>query len=240
MPCRDCMFSCQTVCEADFEERLRMAPVGHAVAIPSCLQPEQWKLIAKRVGRHPDPQYVEGLVPAGGFSLDEVKRILDETRSGKVSTAPSSPGLIGKVADRVIVDEFAVPSSGDDANPKDVAGRSKPWMGLIPVASMEGLARVMELGAKKYGPYNWRAKPIKNMVYAHAALRHLFAWIGGQSVDPESGQSHLAHVASCMMIILDAEATGNCIEDRVWLREKGNCIEDRVWLREKGKPEKVS
>lgn len=111
------------------------------------------------------------------------------------------------------------PNTGQP-NPKDTAGSAKPRMGLVPVAAMEPLARVMELGARKYGPYNWREAPIKNMIYANAALRHLYAWIGGQSVDPESGQSHLAHVASCMMIVLDAEAHGACIEDRNWLEVK--------------------
>lgn len=104
----------------------------------------------------------------------------------------------------------------DDANPKDILGASKPSMGLIPVGAMESVARVMELGAKKYGPYNWRSKKVKAMVYANAGLRHLFKWIGGESIDEESGQPHLAHCAACMLIVLDAMATGNLIDDRTW------------------------
>lgn len=102
-------------------------------------------------------------------------------------------------------------------NPKDIAGASKPQMGLIPVGAMETVARVMELGATKYGPYNWRKNKVRYMVYAHASLRHLYAWIGGESVDPESGQPHLAHVAACMLIVLDAIATGSGKDDREWL-----------------------
>lgn len=102
-------------------------------------------------------------------------------------------------------------------NPKDIAGASKPQVGLIPVGAMNSVARVMELGAAKYGPYNWRSKNILLMVYAHAALRHIFAWIGGESNDRESGQSHLAHAASCMLIALDALEAGNAVDDRVWL-----------------------
>ncbi|MGD9724364.1 MAG: dATP/dGTP diphosphohydrolase domain-containing protein [Pirellulales bacterium] len=109
----------------------------------------------------------------------------------------------------------------DNTNPKDLAGRAKPQMGYFPVGAMEPLARVMELGAKKYGPYNWRQQPIRNMDYAHAALRHLTAWIGGQSIDPESGISHLAHVASRMAIVLDAESVGTAIEDRSWMAAGG-------------------
>lgn len=109
-----------------------------------------------------------------------------------------------------ITDELAA------INPKDLLGASKPQMGLIPVGAMEAVARVMELGAQKYGPYNWRTKPVKLMVYAHAGLRHLFAWIGGESVDPESGQSHLAHCAACMFIMLDAMANKVAKDDRTW------------------------
>lgn len=108
----------------------------------------------------------------------------------------------------------------EQANPKDLAGRSKPSMGFIPVGAMESVARVMELGARKYGPYNWREQPIKKMTYAHAALRHLFAWIGGEDNDPESLQPHLAHVAACMLIVIDAMRSNACIEDRVWLQKR--------------------
>jgi len=134
---------------------------------------------------------------------------------------PVGPHEIIPVPPGSTIEDMARSLTTDIANPKDLAGRSKPQMGLIPVAAMEEIARVMELGAKKYGPYNWRSQPIKNMVYAHAALRHLYAYIGGQTHDPESGRSHLAHVASCAAIVLDAEATGNCIEDRSWLTETG-------------------
>lgn len=101
-------------------------------------------------------------------------------------------------------------------NPKDRLGAAKPQVGLIPVGAMDSVARVMELGAVKYGPYNWRTKKIKLMVYAHAALRHIFKWIGGESIDKESGQPHLAHAAACMLIALDALATGNAVDDRSW------------------------
>jgi len=102
-------------------------------------------------------------------------------------------------------------------NPKDAAGASKPQLGLIPAEAMTSVARVMELGARKYGPYNWRSNKILSMVYANAALRHLFAWISGETIDSESGEPHLAHVAACMLIVLDAMATGNMVDNRVWL-----------------------
>jgi hypothetical protein len=41
-------------------------------------------------------------------------------------------------------------------NPKDLAGQDKPQMHLIPPVAEIAEAEVMGLGAKKYGPYNWR------------------------------------------------------------------------------------
>jgi hypothetical protein len=121
-------------------------------------------------------------------------------------------------AAREVQGPFVVTIPADDMNPKDKLGAAKPQMHLIPVGAMAAVARVMELGAKKYGPYNWRSKKVRKLVYAAAALRHLFAWIGGETLDPESGQSHLAHVAACMLIVLDAEQHGMAADDREWIK----------------------
>lgn len=73
---------------------------------------------------------------------------------------------------------------------------------------------VMALGEKKYGPFNWRKAPIRATVYISAAMRHLAQWMDGEDIDAESGLSHLAHVRAGMGIMLDANATGNLIDDR--------------------------
>lgn len=104
--------------------------------------------------------------------------------------------------------------SSDTTNPKDLLGSKKPSMWLIPQSALVLMAKVMELGAKKYGPYNWRDKQVRGTVYVSAAQRHLASWLDGDSTDEESGVSHLAHVMACCSIILDAQATGNLIDDR--------------------------
>jgi hypothetical protein len=76
------------------------------------------------------------------------------------------------------------------------------------------VAKVMELGAKKYGRFNWRGNKVLATIYAEAAMRHLLSYLDGETIDPESGQPHTAHVAACMGILLDAEATGNLDDDR--------------------------
>lgn len=105
---------------------------------------------------------------------------------------------------------------GDDlgVNPKDALGLKKPPLRLVPSAGIIYVSRVMGLGAKKYGPYNWRDKAIRYSVYVEAAQRHLLQALDGEDIDPESGQPHAAHAAACMMILLDAMATGNLVDDR--------------------------
>lgn len=101
-------------------------------------------------------------------------------------------------------------------NPKDSIGATKAPLGLLPWSGLVQVAEVMGLGARKYGPHNWRepGKAVQHMTYCEAALRHLAAYIDGQSIDPESGQSHLAHVAACALILLDASAMGNAVDNR--------------------------
>lgn len=100
-------------------------------------------------------------------------------------------------------------------NPKDIIGQTKPPMHLIPPAAEVLEAVVLGLGARKYGgQFNWRESPVRASVYIAAAKRHLAQWMDGADNDPESGVSHLAHVRACMGILLDAQETGNLIDDR--------------------------
>lgn len=99
-------------------------------------------------------------------------------------------------------------------NPKDVAGRSKCPLHLIPGVAEAQTARALQHGALKYGEWNWRSIPINATPYIAAARRHLAAWTDGEDVDPESGLSHLAHVAATLAILMDAEAVGTLVDDR--------------------------
>jgi hypothetical protein len=99
-------------------------------------------------------------------------------------------------------------------NPKDAIGRTKTPMHLIPPTALVEMARVMGLGAEKYGPYNWRDASVAATVYLAAGQRHIVAFLDGENADPESGASHLAHAAACMSILIDAFATGNVVDDR--------------------------
>jgi Domain of unknown function (DUF5664) len=101
-----------------------------------------------------------------------------------------------------------------DDNPKTAFGTLKPSMSLIPGPALVAEAMVFALGAAKYGPYNWREKAISSRTYVDACERHLRAWLDGEDLDEESGQSHLAHARACLGMLLDALAVGNLNDNR--------------------------
>lgn len=99
-------------------------------------------------------------------------------------------------------------------NPKDLIGSKKVSITkLPPVAILHGAHAMMD-GARKYGPYNWREKPILASVYIDAAMRHLEAYFSGEQIAQDSKVHHLGHAIGCCAILLDAEAYGNLVDDR--------------------------
>jgi hypothetical protein len=111
-------------------------------------------------------------------------------------------------------------------DPKGHAGSLKTPLGLIPPSAMEQVAWAHKLGADKYGPWNWRKTGVCASTYVNAILRHLNAWRDGEDLDPESGFSHLAHIACSCNILMDAAAVGKLQDDRNKLPTNGEDEED--------------
>jgi hypothetical protein len=63
------------------------------------------------------------------------------------------------------------------------------------------IVRVLEHGAKKYSPDNWKQVGNAHQRYYDAAMRHLDAWKAGQVIDRESRLPHLAHAACCLLFL---------------------------------------
>lgn len=105
-------------------------------------------------------------------------------------------------------------SNYPDDNPKTVQGEKKIDLSLVPPSAIIAEARVMAIGAHKYGPYNWRDKTVSSRVYTAAALRHILTWQDGEEIDPESGESHLAHARACLGIVIDAKSIGKLNDNR--------------------------
>lgn len=98
-----------------------------------------------------------------------------------------------------------------DEGRKDDAGKA-PYELLAP-EMLEDVAQVLAFGAGKYAPRNWEKGMRWGRVFG-AAMRHLWAWWRGEDRDPETGLSHLAHAACCVMFLLAYEARGVGEDDR--------------------------
>ena len=107
---------------------------------------------------------------------------------------------IGKEAD---MDNNQFPESGKMMEQQPKADQGKPHPSYVPVALIEGVMAVREMGTKKYGdPDNW--KTVEPERYHQAMLRHILAaWNDPYKVDPESGLPHIAHVATNIAFLLE-------------------------------------
>lgn len=85
----------------------------------------------------------------------------------------------------------------------------KPAFDLIPPQAELELARVLEFGARKYSPDNWRRVPNLRQRYTAAALRHINALRRGELRDPESGLLHAAHAMACLAFIAEVTLEGD-------------------------------
>jgi len=84
---------------------------------------------------------------------------------------------------------------------------------LLSTEAMNQTAAVLQFGAEKYAAHNWR----KGFTWSRplaAAMRHITAFNAGEDKDPESGLSHLAHAACCIMFLLEFEKTHKELDDR--------------------------
>ena len=85
------------------------------------------------------------------------------------------------------------------------ADRGKARYDLIPAEALEGMAQALTVGLDKYEDRNWEHGMDWGRVYG-ALQRHLWAWWGGEEIDPESGLSHLHHAACCVAFLQTYEA----------------------------------
>jgi hypothetical protein len=114
-------------------------------------------------------------------------------------------------------DKFATPrgaTSSQVANPKDLVGAKRVSLTKIPPVALAHAGFALMNGAGKYGPYNWRGKPVRATIYVDACERHLNAWLDGEEDAADSGAHHLGHAIACLAILLDAQETGSLVDDR--------------------------
>jgi hypothetical protein len=111
-------------------------------------------------------------------------------------------------------ENVAPQSKATTSNPKDLLGAKKPSLSKIPAVALLWESLAMMDGAGKYGSFNWRSNKVIASIYVDACKRHLDEWFEGGTYADDSGCHHLGHARACLGILLDAEATGNLIDDR--------------------------
>ena len=114
-------------------------------------------------------------------------------------------------ADRGVGDSAGAAPAAEPAEGKK-HDAEKPPLDLLDATALLEVGRVLEFGAKKYAPNNWRAGISRERLIA-AALRHTLAAASGKRNDPESHLSHLAHAMCCLMFALHFEVEGTEVPD---------------------------
>lgn len=77
----------------------------------------------------------------------------------------------------------------------------KPKIRFLTREFLEGIAEAQTFGSKKYGDWNFQ-KGLETTALYDAMMRHMLAWMSGESLDPESGLSHLAHAGANLNMLM--------------------------------------
>lgn len=86
---------------------------------------------------------------------------------------------------------------------------SKRRYSLLPSGTVNSVVDVLEAGAIKYAPDNWRKVPDARRRYYDAAMRHIDAWWSGELKDDETGLPHLAHAMCCLLFLMWFDSEDN-------------------------------
>lgn len=87
----------------------------------------------------------------------------------------------------------AVESTARGEEKGDRYNEGKPKWSLVHFGSLVPMIRVLEFGAEKYSPDNWK-KGLDLKEILESMQRHLAALMDGEEFDSESGISHMGHI----------------------------------------------
>lgn len=89
----------------------------------------------------------------------------------------------------------------------------KAQLDLLSPSWIAGVGQVLSFGAKKYAAHNWRKGISRGRLIA-ACLRHIFSYLSGEDVDPETGLLHLYHASCCLMFASELHFSKPETDDR--------------------------
>ena len=79
---------------------------------------------------------------------------------------------------------------------------------LVPWEAMTVVVWVLQHGAEKYGDDNWKRVDNAKTRYWDALMRHAVLYQQGEKIDPDTGLSHMASIASNALFLLWFELKG--------------------------------
>lgn len=92
--------------------------------------------------------------------------------------------------------------------------KGKRRVDLVPPSLIEGVADVLDFGARKYDDNNWR-KGMKWSSVMASLKRHLLAFEKGEDYDPESGLLHIDHVGCNVAFLKEYYKIAPHFDDRL-------------------------
>lgn len=100
-------------------------------------------------------------------------------------------------------------------NPKEAIGSNKLPLHLWPTTATAMGSIGLLAGALKYGRSNFRPMGARASIYYDGLLRHMARWFEGEDLDPDDGTPHLAMALANLAIIVEAQAAGTLVDDRM-------------------------
>ena len=91
---------------------------------------------------------------------------------------------------------------------------TKPPLAMLPWKALRKVAAVQAYGFKKYGDFHNYKKGMEISRQLSCAIRHISDYMDGNDLDPESGESHLAHAATRLLFALENIEDGTVIDNR--------------------------
>lgn len=77
---------------------------------------------------------------------------------------------------------------------------------ILPIGASEEIIKVFEFGARKYSRGNFlEGGGLAYVRVLNSTLRHIYSFMRGEDLDPESGLSHLAHAGCNIYMLLTYE-----------------------------------
>jgi len=77
---------------------------------------------------------------------------------------------------------------------------TKDKWSLVDFKALRSMVKVLEYGVGKYDAHNWK----KGLPYTdtmESMLRHIYAFLDGEDIDPESGLPHTGHIMCNAMFL---------------------------------------